>query len=91
MKRTKQILDYVSTQYKAILAYTASDMLLAAHSDTGYLNETNARSVAGVHSFLSKNSEHPSNNGAILTISQIIKNVMTSASEAELGDLYIIA
>ena len=29
--------------------------------------------------------------GAILTISQIIKNVMSSAAEAELGALYIVA
>ena len=28
---------------------------------------------------------------AILTIAQIIKNVMTSAAEAELGALYIVA
>ena len=73
MKRTKQILDYVSTQYKAILAYTASDMLLAAHSDTGYLNETNSRSHAGGHFFFSNNAEHPTNNGAILTMAKIIK------------------
>ena len=87
MKRAKQILDYISTQDEAILAYTASDMLLAAHSDAGYLNYTNARSRAGGHFFLSNNSKHPANNGAILTIAQIIKNVMTSASEARLGAL----
>ena len=33
MKRAKTILDYVSTQDKAILTYTASDMLLTKHSD----------------------------------------------------------
>ena len=90
MKRAKQILDYVSTQDKAMLAYTARDMLLAAHSDAGYLNDTNARSRAGGHFFLSNNAENPANNGAILTIAQIIKNVMTSAVEAGIGDLYII-
>ncbi len=31
----------------------------------------------------------PSNNGAILTILQIIKAVMSSATEAEIGALYI--
>ncbi len=31
----------------------------------------------------------PSNNGAILTISQIIKAVMSSAAEAKIGALYI--
>ena len=73
MKRAKTILDYVSTQDKAILTYTARDMLLVAHSDAGYLNETNARSHAGGHFFLSDNAKHPANNRAILTIAQIIK------------------
>ena len=34
---------------------------------------------------------HPPNNGAVLNIAQIIKNVMSSAAEAELGALYIMA
>ena len=73
MKRAKIIIDYFSTQDEAILAYTYSDMLLAAHSDAGYLNDTNARSRAGGHFFLSKNSEHPTNNRAILTMAKIKK------------------
>ena len=32
---------------------------------------------------------YPTNNGAVLTIAQIIKAVMSSAAEAELGALYI--
>ena len=91
MKRAKTILNYVSTQDKAILTYTSSDMLLAAHSDAGYLKNTNSRSRAGGHFFLSENVEHPANNGAILAIAQIIKNVMASAAEAKIGALYIIA
>ena len=31
----------------------------------------------------------PSLNGPVLTIAQIIKNIMSSASEAELSDLFI--
>ena len=38
---------------------------------------------------MSNNDTIPSNNGAILTISQIIKAVMSSAAEAEIGALYI--
>ena len=34
---------------------------------------------------------HLLNNGAILTIAQVIKNVMSSAAKAELGALYIMA
>ena len=66
-------------------------MILAAHSDAGYLNEPQARSRAGGHFFLSTNAAIPPNNGAVLNIAQIIKNVMSSAAEAELGALYIIA
>ena len=38
---------------------------------------------------MSNNDAIPSNNGAILTISQIIKAVMSSAAEAKIGALYI--
>jgi hypothetical protein len=37
------------------------------------------------------NNEHPSNNGAILSVATIIKAVMSSAAEAELGALYLNA
>eukprot|EP00956_Cyclotella_meneghiniana_P010702 scaffold14979_cov93-Cyclotella_meneghiniana.AAC.1 len=36
-------------------------------------------------------SNDPPNNGAILNIAHIIKNVMSSATEAELAALYIMA
>ena len=52
---------------------SASDMILAAHSNASYLNEPKARSRAGGHFFLSKDVENPPNNGAILNIAQIIK------------------
>ena len=66
-------------------------MILAAHSDASYLSEPNARSRAGGHFFLSTNCQYPPNNGAILNIAQIIKNVMSSAAEAEVGALFICA
>ena len=66
-------------------------MVLVAHSDASYLNKTEARSQAGGHIFFSKNVEYPPNNGAILTVAQNIKNVMSLAVEAEWGALYIIA
>jgi hypothetical protein len=91
MERTKQLLDYVSSQEEAVLTYYASDMVLAIHSDAGYLNESKARSRAGGHFFLSSDVQNPQNNGAILTIAQIIDAVMSSAAEAELGALFINA
>ena len=40
---------------------------------------------------MSNNTQFPPNNGAVLNIAQIIKSVMTSAAEAEMGALYINA
>jgi hypothetical protein len=59
-------------------------MVLAGHSNASYLLETNERSRAGGHFFMSNDDEIPSNNGAILTISQIIKAVMSSVAEAKM-------
>ena len=89
MKKIRQFLDYAATHPDAIVTYRASDMVLAGHSDASYLSETKARSRAGGHFFMSDNSEAPPNNGAVLTIAQIIKAVMSSAAEAELGALFI--
>ena len=91
MDRAKKFFDYVSTQEEPILTYSTSKMILATHSDAGYLKVTNTRSRAGGHFFLINNNVHPGKNGAILTIAQIIKNVMSSAAKAELGALYIVA
>ena len=64
-------------------------MILSAHSDAAYLNVPRARSCAGTHIMLSENTPVPSLNGPVLTIAQIIKNVMSSAAEAELSGLFI--
>jgi hypothetical protein len=64
-------------------------MVLAIHSDASYLNEENARSRAGGHHFLSENVPFPPNNGAIHNVAEIIKAVMSSAAESELGSLYL--
>ena len=66
-------------------------MILAGHSNASYLCEPKARSRAGGHFFLSTNADIPPNNGAILNIAHIIKHVMSSATEAELAGLYIMA
>ena len=66
-------------------------MVLASHSDAFYLSERKSRSRAGGHFFCSNNEEFPPNNGAVLTIAQIIKVVMSLAAEAEAGALYINA
>ena len=91
LERTRQLLDYLASQEEAIITYRASPMILAAHSDAGYLNEPKARSRAGGIFYLTTPETFPPPNGSILNIAQIIKNVMSSAAEAELGALYINA
>jgi hypothetical protein len=91
MRQTLQLLDYLGTQEDAVLSYHTSDMMLAVHSDTSYLSEPKARSRAGGHFFLSSDTTIPPNNGAVLNIAHIIKNIMSSATEAELAELYIRA
>ena len=91
MAKTRQFLDYLASQEEAILTYSASNMVSAVHSNARYLNDLKARSTAGGHFFLSTNAKVPTNNGAILNVAQIMKNVMSSAAEAKLGAIYIMA
>ena len=90
LRQTTQILDYLATQEEAVLTYKASQMILVVHSDASYLSEPKARSRAGGHIFLSNDGDMPSNNGDIQYITHH-KNVMSSATEAELAALYIMA
>jgi hypothetical protein len=89
MKRVQQFSVYASTHPDAIVTYHASDMALAGHSNASYYSESKARSQAGEHFFMSNNTAKPPNNGAILTIAQIIKVAMSLVAEAEVGALYI--
>ena len=91
MQQTLQLLDYLATQEDAVLSYHASDMVLAVHSNVSYLSEPKACSRAGGHFFLSSDTTIPPNNGAVLNIAHIIKNIMSSATKAELAGLYIMA
>ncbi len=91
MTRCKQFLDYAATHQDAIITYKKSDMVLVVHSDASYLSEPKAHSRAGDHFFLSSDIEDPIDNGAVLNLAQLIKAIMSSAAEAELGALYINA
>ena len=73
MYKAKFLLDYTASHPDAILYYNASDMVLSAHSDASYLTKPKARSRSGGHFFMSNNASNPANNGAFLTIAQIIK------------------
>ena len=86
-----QLLDYSATYPADGILYRSSTMILCAHFDAEFHNESKGRSRAGVHIFLSENDPMPWWNGPVLTLSQIIKLVMSSASEAEMGVLFITA
>lgn len=85
-----QLLNYCATYPDATLRYTPSDMILHVHSDASYLSETDARSRLGGYFFLSSAQHEPAPplNGAIHVNSAILKNVVSSAFEAELGGLF---
>ena len=65
-------------------------MVLRVHSDASYLSAPKARSRAGGYFFLSSKSLQDTNiNGAIHVEAKVMRNVMASSAEAEIGALFI--
>jgi hypothetical protein len=93
-KACTQLLNYAATHSDAVIRYTSSDMILKLHSDASYLSEPEARSRAGGFHYLGNNQPIIAGappeplNGAILVVSNIMKVVVASAAEAELGALF---
>ena len=81
------LLDYAATHPNAVICYHRSDMILKIHSDASYLSEKEARSRAGGYFFLANKNDNQYN-GPIHILSTILRNVMASAAEAELGALF---
>jgi hypothetical protein len=62
------------------------DMILHIHSDASYLSVSNARSRLGGLFFCGdKSPEQDKLNGSILNVASVIKNVVASAAESEVG------
>ena len=89
-------LNYAATHPNTKIRYHASGMVLHIDSDASYLSVKNARSRVGGHFYLSTRSDldnkpptnpHPSN-GPLHVVCSILRNVMASAAEAELGGLF---
>ena len=59
----EQLLDYVETYPDDGILFRKIDMILAAHADAGFLNESKAMSREGAHIFLSDNEPKPKLNG----------------------------
>jgi hypothetical protein len=83
---TNQLLDYLATHPDAAIRYHASDMIVHIHSDASYLSVSNAQSRLGGLFFLgNKSPEQDTLNGSMLNVASIIKNVVASAAESEVG------
>jgi hypothetical protein len=83
---TNQLLDYLATRPNATVRYHASDMILHIHSDASYLSVSNARSLLGGLFFCGDKSPQQDNlNGSILNVASVIKNMVASAAESEVG------
>ncbi|KAL7546622.1 hypothetical protein ACHAWF_009953, partial [Thalassiosira exigua] len=87
-KAIAQLLAYIVTYPADGIIYRPSGIHLCAHCDAGFVNESKSRRCAGYQIFLSEDSPRPSWNGSVLTIASILKNVLTSAAEAELSALF---
>ncbi len=53
------LLDYVATYPNDGIVYRASNMILCAHADAGFLNDTYSCSRAGAHIFLVEDNRFP--------------------------------
>jgi hypothetical protein len=89
-----QLLDYCATHSEASIRYCTSKMALQIHSNASYLSVAKGRSQAGRHLYFgtaAKSTKPMLNNGAVLTISGILKHVMSSAAEAYVAGLFVNA
>jgi hypothetical protein len=94
------LLNYCATHPNTTVHFHASDMChLHISSNASYLSEPKACSHVGGHFYLSSTSANPNkppslnaplphNNGAIHMISNILHNIMASATEAKLGAVF---
>ena len=88
LKATLHLLNYAHTHQASSIIYRASDMILRVDSDAAYLVAPEARSRAGGYHYLS-DKEGTLFNGPVLILAKVLKNVMASAAEAEIGALFL--
>ena len=84
-----KLLDCCATHPSATLWYKASGVGIKARSDASYFSESQARSRAGDFFYVVGTNEYSNQpNGEIMVISTIMRNVMSSAAEAECEALF---
>ena len=88
------LMDYAHTYPDAIIRYHAYDMQLYINSDIAYLVLPIASSRGAGYFYLSDNYTnmtsilHPKSKDLILTECTTLRNVMSSAAEAEVGTIH---
>jgi hypothetical protein len=96
MRGITHLLNYCASHPDAVVRFVASDMILHVESDASYLSEPKARSRAAGYYYLSNmpttppsaTTPQPTANGAINILCQILREVVSSAAEAELAALF---
>ena len=92
MDKLLQLLNYCASHPDATIRFQASDMLLAVESDASYLSVAKGRSRAAGYFYLTTRQTTPSSpfqpNGAVHVMCHIMREVLSSAAEAELGALF---
>ncbi|KAI2503406.1 Reverse transcriptase (RNA-dependent DNA polymerase) [Fragilaria crotonensis] len=92
MEKLSQLLNYCATHPNATVRFTASDMILAVESDASYLSVVKARSRAAGYFYLTTapvtSTAALKPNGAVHVLCHIMREVLSSAAEAELGALF---
>jgi hypothetical protein len=92
MQALTHFLNYCSSHLDAEIIYRASDIVLHNHSDAAYLVASEARSRADGFTYMGNHQGRPQIiNGGISVIAKIVKSVMSSAAEAEVGALFMNA
>jgi hypothetical protein len=86
---THQLLDYLETHLYAKTWYHASYRILHIHSDASYLSLYNAYNFLGGILFCGDSPPNYDNlNRSIPNVTAIIKNVVASAAESEVGGCF---
>jgi hypothetical protein len=90
LKKCTQLLDYLANHAKVNFCFHASDMIMNIQLDASYFLEAKAGSRLCGHFFmgwLPKDNEPNCLNGAFYVGANIMRFVVASAAEAELGAL----
>jgi hypothetical protein len=92
LEKAYQALNYLATHLNAVVQFCVSDMVMNNQLDASYLSKPNARSRACGHFLMGsllKDGDPIKLNGAFHTLCSILRFVVASAAEADLGALFL--